>query len=75
MWDPEERITPFQALQHPWILEGLPRRVLIHHQRMLGLDVPSESSQASIAAGDQMTTNLTQPALLDENEGQVMAAG
>ena len=47
-WDPEKRITPFDALQHPWILEGLPRRVLIHHQRMLGLDVPSESSQASL---------------------------
>lgn len=30
-WNPEQRITPFQALQHPWILEGLPRRVLIHH--------------------------------------------
>ena len=30
-WDPEERISPLDALQHPWILEGLPRRVLIHH--------------------------------------------
>lgn len=37
-------MTPFQALQHSWILEGLPERVLIHHQRMLGLDVPSETS-------------------------------
>mmetsp|Transcript_4504 Transcript_4504/g.5977 ORF Transcript_4504/g.5977 Transcript_4504/m.5977 type:complete len:129 (+) Transcript_4504:714-1100(+) len=30
-WDPAQRITPLQALQHPWILEGLPKRVLIHH--------------------------------------------
>ena len=23
-WDPKERITPAEALQHPWILTGLP---------------------------------------------------
>lgn len=31
VWDPELRITPLEALQHPWIVEGLPKRVLIHH--------------------------------------------
>jgi dual specificity tyrosine-phosphorylation-regulated kinase 2/3/4 len=30
-WDPEQRITPFQALLHPWIIEGLPAQVLVHH--------------------------------------------
>ena len=23
-WDPEKRITPFEALMHDWIIEGLP---------------------------------------------------
>lgn len=46
VWDPEERITPLDALQHPWIVEGLPKKVLIHHQRMLGLEVASSSSSS-----------------------------
>jgi dual specificity tyrosine-phosphorylation-regulated kinase 2/3/4 len=29
VWDPTERLTPLEALAHPWILEGLPRNVLI----------------------------------------------
>ena len=33
-WNPVLRMTPLQALQHPWILEGLPEKVLKHHQRM-----------------------------------------
>lgn len=41
VWDPEERLDPTEALQHPWITEGLPPQVLIHHKRMLGLEVPS----------------------------------
>jgi hypothetical protein len=24
-------MTPLEALEHPWILEGLPKKVLIHH--------------------------------------------
>lgn len=29
-------MTPLEALQHEWILEGLPEKVLVHHQRMFG---------------------------------------
>jgi len=36
-WDPEKRITPFEALMHDWIIEGLPPQVLIHHKKMLGI--------------------------------------
>ena len=35
-WDPVNRMTPLEALQHDWILEGLPPKVLMHHQRMFG---------------------------------------
>ena len=35
-WDPVNRMTPLEALQHEWILEGLPEKVLVHHQRMFG---------------------------------------
>jgi dual specificity tyrosine-phosphorylation-regulated kinase 2/3/4 len=35
-WDPVNRMSPLEALQHKWILEGLPPKVLIHHQRMFG---------------------------------------
>jgi hypothetical protein len=27
-------MTPDQALRHAWILEGLPPKVLIHHQKL-----------------------------------------
>lgn len=30
-WDPQQRITPLDALQHEWIIEGLPPKVLLHH--------------------------------------------
>ena len=30
-WDPVNRMTPLEALQHEWILEGLPEKVLVHH--------------------------------------------
>ena len=36
-WDPQTRITPYEALLHDWIIEGLPPKVLLHHKRMLGL--------------------------------------
>eukprot|EP00347_Sterkiella_histriomuscorum_P009533 403340844 len=35
-WDPFNRMTPLEALHHEWILEGLPPKVLVHHQRMFG---------------------------------------
>jgi dual specificity tyrosine-phosphorylation-regulated kinase 2/3/4 len=46
-WNPEKRITPFDALMHDWIIEGLPEQVLIHHKKMLGIFVSeSEENQA-----------------------------
>jgi len=30
-------MTPLEALQHPWVLEGLPAKVLVHHQKMFGI--------------------------------------
>ena len=33
-WHPCDRITPLQALQHEWILQGLPEKVLQHHRKM-----------------------------------------
>ncbi len=36
-WDPAARMTPLEALNHAWILDGLPPKVLLHHQRMFGL--------------------------------------
>ncbi|TNV86897.1 hypothetical protein FGO68_gene15768 [Halteria grandinella] len=33
-WDPETRMSPDEALRHAWILEGLPPKVLIHHQKL-----------------------------------------
>ena len=32
-WDPANRMTPLEALQHEWILEGLPSRVLARHKK------------------------------------------
>jgi hypothetical protein len=29
-------MTPLEALQHPWILDGLPEKVLKHHNKMFG---------------------------------------
>jgi dual specificity tyrosine-phosphorylation-regulated kinase 2/3/4 len=31
-WDPLKRLTPEEALNHPWILKGLPPGVLQQHQ-------------------------------------------
>ena len=36
-WDPEQRLTPIDALMHEWILEGLPPKVLEQHKKMLGI--------------------------------------
>ncbi len=35
-------MTPFEALMHNWIIEGLPPKVLVYHKRRLGIndDVP-----------------------------------
>ena len=47
VWDPEQRITPLEALLHPWIEEGMPEHVLVHHKRMLGVDVPPSDDNGS----------------------------
>ena len=39
-WIPEKRMTPDEALCHDWILEGLPAKILVHHQRLHG--IPTE---------------------------------
>jgi serine/threonine protein kinase len=31
-WNPITRLTPLEALQHEWILSGLPEQVLQHHK-------------------------------------------
>lgn len=49
MWDPTERMKPLEAMVHPWILEGLPRQVLVHHYNMLGLELPDEMYDSEIA--------------------------
>ena len=48
-WDPEARITPFDALMHEWIIEGLPPQVLIHHKKMLGV-YESETEEDQITS-------------------------
>lgn len=40
IWDPEERMTPDEALRHVWVLKGLPPKVLIHHQKMHNIETP-----------------------------------
>jgi len=36
-WHPVDRMTPLEALQHEWILEGLPDKVLQHHKKMFSV--------------------------------------
>jgi dual specificity tyrosine-phosphorylation-regulated kinase 2/3/4 len=31
IWDPEKRITPSEALLHPWVIQGIPEDVRKHH--------------------------------------------
>ena len=45
VWDPEERMTPDDALMHPWILEGLPPKVLAQHKKILGVEKMCASSK------------------------------
>jgi len=48
-WDPVNRMTPLEALQHEWILEGLPEKVLVHHRKMFGgLDDKMNLKEASL---------------------------
>lgn len=45
-WDPEKRLTPDEAIRHQWILEGLPPKVLVHHQKLHS--IPTKSLPAHI---------------------------
>jgi dual specificity tyrosine-phosphorylation-regulated kinase 2/3/4 len=47
-WDPEKRITPFDALMHTWIIEGLPPQVLVHHKKMLGIYESDTETQSMV---------------------------
>lgn len=35
VWEPSERMTPREALLHPWILDGLPDDIRVQHIRFL----------------------------------------
>ena len=35
-WHPARRMTPLEALKHPWILEGLPETYLKYHMKIFG---------------------------------------
>lgn len=57
-WDPMTRITPYEALLHDWIIEGLPPKVLLHHKRMLGLnDHDANSFRTSPPSSSISTSN------------------
>lgn len=63
-WDPVKRITPFEALMHDWIIEGLPPQVLIHHKKMLGIyESETEDEQ-------QQSVNQSQ-SIVDDIGGEV----
>jgi len=38
-WNPQKRMTPLEALSHPWIIEGLPPSVLEQHKKNYGLNI------------------------------------
>lgn len=59
-WDPDKRIKPLDALMHPWIIEGLPQQVLLHHRRMIGLDPqPDEEDEDSKQTSKQPSTTIS----------------
>lgn len=47
VWSPINRMTPLEALQHPWILEGLPDKVLKHHTKMFAASENKSAIQKS----------------------------
>jgi dual specificity tyrosine-phosphorylation-regulated kinase 2/3/4 len=51
-WNPETRMTPFDALMHDWIIEGLPPQVLVHHKKMLGIYESETEEEASLYETD-----------------------
>lgn len=53
-WNPEKRISPFDALMHDWIIEGLPPQVLVHHKKMLGIHDSKMDSDSMTEENCQM---------------------
>ena len=46
-----KRMSPDEAIRHQWILEGLPPKVLIHHQKLHGIptkSLPSHIKEARV---------------------------
>lgn len=76
VWDPVKRMSPIDALQHAWITEGLPPQVLVHHRRMLGLEVTGSSESSLVPdvnrqhtlIGESIERPTHQLDLLDEPE-------
>ena len=46
---------------HDWIIEGLPPKVLLHHQRMLGIDPENESETVDDSVKTIKSTNTRRP--------------
>lgn len=50
-WDPVNRMTPLEGLQHQWVLDGLPAKVLVHHKRIFaGVDARTNVKEACLTA-------------------------
>lgn len=55
-WDPSLRIKPKQALMHPWIIDGLPAKVLNQHKRMLGIN-DDDLHETNYRSSERRTSN------------------
>ena len=55
-WDPEKRMTPDEAIRHQWILEGLPPKVLVHHQKLHNITTKSLPSHIREAREEYLQT-------------------
>ena len=66
-WNPETRITPYEALVHDWIIEGLPPKVLQHHKRMLGVIESGASSNSNSQTSKSNKSLLQKPPKTTKN--------
>jgi serine/threonine protein kinase len=60
IWDPRKRMTPDEALMHPWILEGLPPKVLAQHKKILGIRDPKKNYTPHSISNDGTSVNRSQ---------------